>query len=121
MVVLAATLLQSRACELCAQQIADDRPQLRVARLIRQLGSPSYEARESAERALAEFGAQNRVHLERASHSDDPEVRLRGEAKCNSRLKTSLLLTRLPSCLVNPAMAFWPAISMENIRRRLFG
>jgi hypothetical protein len=51
--------------------------QVRIARLIRELGSDDYEARQRASQTLARLGSQTRQQLETAARSSDPEVRLR--------------------------------------------
>ncbi len=51
--------------------------EVRIAGLIRDLGSTSFETRQRASLALAKLGSQTRKQLEDAVHSDDPEVRLR--------------------------------------------
>jgi hypothetical protein len=53
------------------------RGEIRVARLVRQLGSPDFSAREMADEKLAKLGAEGRAHLQQGLLSDDPEVRLR--------------------------------------------
>ena len=50
--------------------------ELRVAALVRQLGSASYRDRLAAERELSLVGAASRKALEAAAQSDDAEVRL---------------------------------------------
>ena len=50
--------------------------ELRVAILVRQLGSASYRDRLAAERELSLVGVASRKALEAAAHSDDAEVRL---------------------------------------------
>jgi hypothetical protein len=49
----------------------------RVARLVRELGSPEYSKRARAEKQLSEYGQQSRVELEAALEHEDLEVRLR--------------------------------------------
>jgi hypothetical protein len=56
---------------------ADEKPAKaspKTVRLIADLGSPSFEEREQASRALDELGAVVLPHLHRALKSDDPEV-----------------------------------------------
>ena len=50
---------------------------LRVARLIDQLASPSFNDRQAADVELTEIGEEGRAALEAAADSEDPEVRLR--------------------------------------------
>lgn len=57
-----------------AAQEADQR--VRIARLIRTLGSESFHQRQSAHDELAKLGTATRAQLEAALDSDDPEVRL---------------------------------------------
>jgi hypothetical protein len=56
---------------------ATNAERIRIARLIKDLGSPSYAARESANAALEKVGAAGRVELEAAARSSDPEIRMR--------------------------------------------
>jgi hypothetical protein len=66
-----------------------DRPapgELRLARLMRDLGSDSFNARDHAAQALAEMGAEARKELEASVTHSDPEVRLRAKDLLN-RLK----------------------------------
>ncbi len=51
--------------------------EIRIARLIRELGSDNYEERQRASVALARLGSQTRKQLDDAAKSADPEVRLR--------------------------------------------
>ncbi|MCO5171017.1 MAG: PDZ domain-containing protein [Planctomycetes bacterium] len=60
---------------------AQDRPaqgaaerDARIAQLVRQLGDPSFEAREAAQRELIAIGAPALRALEAATKSEDPEV-----------------------------------------------
>ncbi len=62
----------------------------RVARLVRQLGAPEAEARESAQEALLELGAASRARLEQALVDDDPEVRLRARVLLDESLTEAL-------------------------------
>jgi len=52
-------------------------PQVRVARLITDLGDRDFTTRRSAFDRLARLGSESRVQLERALSDSDPEVRLR--------------------------------------------
>ncbi len=68
------------AAPLAAQEAPKPAPQpvpVRVAKLIRDLGSPSYTKRETATQALSDIGATSREGLEAALQDSDPEVRLR--------------------------------------------
>ncbi len=56
---------------------ASDAPQLRVARLIRNLGDADYARRQAADEELAGLGSQSRQQLQQAVESTDLEVRLR--------------------------------------------
>lgn len=53
--------------------------EIRIARLIRDLGSNSFTARDAASEELAKLGAATREQLGEALKSADPEVRLRAE------------------------------------------
>ncbi len=57
--------------------------ELRVAALVRQLGSASYRDRLSAERELSHAGAASRKALEAAAQSGDAEVRLEANELLN--------------------------------------
>jgi hypothetical protein len=54
-----------------------ERGEIRVARLIRELGSGEYSKRQAADAQLATLGKESRAQLERALDDDDLEVRLR--------------------------------------------
>ncbi len=56
-----------------------ERGELRVARLVRELGASDFEKRESADENLATLGRQGREQLELARRHPDIEVRLRAE------------------------------------------
>ena len=60
-----------------AARPADQEPT--PAELVRDLGSPSYAAREKASRGLWKLGPVARPALEEAARSSDPEVRTRAE------------------------------------------
>ena len=70
-----------------AQTPADD---LRVARLVRQLGAAEADARQSAQKALLELGGGSRARLQQALANDDPEVRLRARALLDECLTEDL-------------------------------
>jgi hypothetical protein len=53
--------------------------EIRVARLIRDLGAGDYSKRQAADEQLATLGGQSRSHLERALTDQDVEVRLRAK------------------------------------------
>lgn len=55
----------------------DSGPTERVARLIRDLGSPAFEDRQRANEELAGLGAASREQLKVAANSEDAEVRAR--------------------------------------------
>jgi hypothetical protein len=54
-------------------------PEVRVARLIKDLGARDFPQRESAQAQLRRLGSQSRQQLEKALQDADPEVRLRAE------------------------------------------
>ncbi len=58
-------------------QAAADEP--RVARLVRELGADSFAVRTQATDELAKLGVTARREIVAATHSDDPEVRLRAK------------------------------------------
>jgi hypothetical protein len=76
---------------------------VRIARLIRDLGSPSYTKRETATEALATIGAAGRERLESALQSSDPEVRLRA-ARLLKQLNVERLWQGSPVKLVANSM-----------------
>jgi hypothetical protein len=51
----------------------------RVARLVRELGADAFAVRTQASEELAKLGATARAEIVAATHSDDPEVRLRAK------------------------------------------
>ncbi|MBX3415039.1 MAG: hypothetical protein KF708_20315 [Pirellulales bacterium] len=53
--------------------------ELRIARLIRDLGSNSFVARDAASQELAQLGSATRQQLAEALRSADPEVRMRAQ------------------------------------------
>ena len=59
------------------QKPLDRAVDIRVARLVSNLGSPSYTTRRAADEELTNIGAAAREQIEAASQSDDPEVRVR--------------------------------------------
>jgi hypothetical protein len=64
--------------------------EIRVARLIRDLGSGDYSKRQAADSQLATLGRESREQLERALADDDLEVRLRAK-RLLERLKVEEL------------------------------
>jgi hypothetical protein len=58
---------------------AEDAPDEEAARLVKALGSDSFEERNQAEKKLVELGLRAKSALEGAIKSDDAEVRLRAE------------------------------------------
>jgi hypothetical protein len=62
--------------DLSAQEPADE---IRVARLVRELGADSFAVRTQASDELAKLGPAARREVEQATRSDDPEVRLRAK------------------------------------------
>jgi hypothetical protein len=67
----------------------------RIARLVRDLGSVSYQVRENADRELARLGTATQAELEVAAASEDPEVRLRARELLR-RLRTEQLWQARP-------------------------
>jgi hypothetical protein len=53
--------------------------EIRVARLIRDLGANDFSKRQAADDELAKLGPEGRAHLEQALSDNDPEVRLRAK------------------------------------------
>jgi len=77
-------LLCPMTANVAAQQVASPdtltaKPAVRVARLIRELGSESYGERREADEALAAMGQAARAQLEEAATDADPEIRLRAK------------------------------------------
>ena len=64
--------------------------EVRVARLVRQLGAAEAQTRESAQDALLGLGAGSRAPLEQALAHDDPEVRLRARVLLDECLTEEL-------------------------------
>lgn len=64
---------------MCSTGLFSQEPEneVRIARLIRELGSDNYEQRQRASQTLARLGSQTREQLAAAAKSIDPEVRLR--------------------------------------------
>jgi len=71
-ILLASSLLAFPLTALVAEE-----PTARVARLIRNLGSPSFEERAHATRQLADVGIPAKSQLQQAAEHDDPEIQLR--------------------------------------------
>ena len=71
--------------------------EIRVARLVKQLASPDFEERDEADAQLARLGVASRDELEKATKSDDPEVRLRAH-RLLARLKAAQLWLAGESC-----------------------
>lgn len=76
---LGAGMFLAHAAPPCSAQEESSGPQVHIARLIRDLGSESYEKRSQAGAELAALGEATAEQLEEATQSDDPEVRLRAE------------------------------------------
>ena len=68
---------------------------MRVARLIKGLGSSSYAERRWADAQLPKIGVEGRREIERATQSNDPEIRLRARALLK-KLKVAELWTASP-------------------------
>ncbi len=93
-------ILASSSC--LAQTPSDD---LRVARLVRQLGAPEADARESAQDALLGLGVGSRARLEQALVDDDPEVRLRARVLLDECLTEELWLASQVELPAEPLLA----------------
>jgi len=63
-----------------AQQPIDEPTHVRVARLIDRLGDEDFARRAAADEELARLGSQAREQLQRATESEDTEVRVRAQA-----------------------------------------
>jgi len=79
-------LAQDPLRDVSAEQATD----VRVARLVRNLGSPSFNARSAADRELSDLGTAARKQIEIASRSSDPEVRMRA-SRLLRRLKVAAM------------------------------
>lgn len=73
----AAVVLSATLATIPTLQAQEPEGEVRIARLIRDLGSDNYDQRQRASLALASLGSQTRKQLEAAVRSEDPEVRLR--------------------------------------------
>jgi hypothetical protein len=96
-------------------------PQARVARLIRQLGSRSFEERETATAELERLGPLPRKELEAAAASPEAEVSLRATALL-TRIKVAKLWEPRPvtlACRNEPASKALASIA-DQTGNRLF-
>ncbi|HEX3727834.1 MAG TPA: hypothetical protein VHV08_16395 [Pirellulales bacterium] len=66
-------------CGPASAQESAEQPTVRVARLVRELGSREFDRRQAADEQLGKLGHQSRAHLEAALQDDDVEVRLRAK------------------------------------------
>lgn len=98
-------------------------PQLRIARLIRQLGSATYRERREATQELAALGLESREQLEAAARDDDPEIRLRAKellTQLKIRQLWSASQVRLPAGK-SPASSLLKALAEQTGNRVLMG
>lgn len=79
-------LASATACFAAEETPAD----VRIASLVRRLGSDAYSQRDSAEEELAALGSSAREQLTAATENPDPEVRLRAK-KLLERMKVTEL------------------------------
>ena len=75
--IILAILLFSASPVLPASQAQETDEQVRIARLIRNLGDPAYQVRSAASEELDRLGQRTLEQLQAALHHDDPEIRLR--------------------------------------------
>jgi hypothetical protein len=94
----AATILLVVRLPAARAQAPPDDGQIRIARLIRQLGSESYRDRFDAGDALEKIGPECRRALEAATLSDDAEIRLRAADLLKRFKADDLWLPGLVSC-----------------------
>jgi hypothetical protein len=97
--------------------------EIRVARLIRQLGADSFSTRDQADEALAALGPGARKELEAAIADPDPEVRLRAKDLL-ARLKLTELWSPGRVSLAGgeqPASKILGAIAAESGNHVLLG
>lgn len=85
-----AMLLLLASSDVCAQP--PDRQDVRVARLIRQLGASDFVERQQADDQLTRLGSRGRASLEAAATDADVEIRLRAR-RLLDRLKLEELWT----------------------------
>ena len=97
-------VLLSPSCPSARAQAPPDDGEIRIARLIRQLGSESYRDRFEAGDALEKIGPECRRALEAATLSDDAEIRLRA-ADLLKRFKADDLWLAGPGFLQQPRPA----------------
>ncbi|HVA46306.1 MAG TPA: hypothetical protein VNH11_08030 [Pirellulales bacterium] len=100
-----------------------DQSRIRVARLIERLGSSSYADRVSASEELAVVAPAARDQLAVATHSDDPEVRLRAKQLLRKLNEDELWLASRIDCHFQQAAASQclAAISAQSGNRLLVG
>ena len=82
---------------------------IRVARLVKDLGSPSYRLREAADVELSRLGPESREELEKAARDDDPEIRLRAR-RLLKQIKISQLWKGTPIDLTVTDMSVADAV-----------
>lgn len=97
--------------------------QLRVARLINRLGSDSYTDRVAASDELATLAPEAREQLVAATHSDDPEIRLRAKQLLRKLSEDELWLASRIDCRFRQTAASQclAAISAQSGNRLLIG
>jgi len=83
---------------------------IRIARLVRQLGSRSFLEREQADAQLHELGPAGRKWIERAADSEDPEVRQRARQLLR-KWNIARLWAPSPVALSSPSLPAGEAIS----------
>jgi hypothetical protein len=97
--------------------------QVRVAALIRKLGSDSYEQRKLASDELSKLGVQTRLQIEQAALSEDAEVRLRAKELLKQIKTWDLWSPGIVSykCEKQPAAKILAAIAEQTGNRLLVG
>lgn len=84
---------------------ADPAAAPRVARLVRDLGADSFAVRTQASEELAKLGANARAEVVAATHSDDPEVRLRAKDLLRAIITSDLWSPARFTCPEGPTAA----------------
>jgi hypothetical protein len=108
----------------CSMIRAEDPPsEVRVARLIRNLGSDSFSERERASAELRSLGAAMRRQLEEAAQSEDAEVRAHAASLIKQLRLADLWAPGLVSCRTDgdPAAKVLTSLAEQTGNRLLIG
>lgn len=98
-------------------------PEIRVARLVKQLGSSAYELRTSARDELARLGPTARQQLEKAIADPEPEVRIHAKDLLKQLKLDELWAPRLVSLPAGkqPVSKLLEAVAEQSGNRLLMG